>query len=58
MSRPKPLLQEVQERRGVVGGVAVEVDDDVLCVVDYWQHQAAPGRTVGVTETKDVTFSG
>ena len=42
----------------MVGGVAVEVDDDVLCVVDYWQHQAAPGRTVGVTETKDVTFSG
>jgi nicotinamidase-related amidase len=24
----------------------------------YWQHQAAPGRTAGVTETKDVTFSG
>jgi len=24
----------------------------------YWQHQAAPGRTAGVTPTKDVTFSG
>jgi isochorismate hydrolase len=24
----------------------------------YWQYQAAPGRTAGVTETKDVTFSG
>ena len=24
----------------------------------YWQEQAAPGRTAGVTETKDVTFSG
>jgi nicotinamidase-related amidase len=23
----------------------------------YWQYQAAPGRTAGVTETKDVTFS-
>jgi nicotinamidase-related amidase len=22
----------------------------------YWQHQAAPGRTAGVTDTKDVTF--
>ena len=22
----------------------------------YWQEQAAPGRTAGVTETKDVTF--
>ncbi|UVJ38940.1 cysteine hydrolase family protein [Arthrobacter sp. CJ23] len=22
----------------------------------YWQNQAAPGRTAGVTETKDVTF--
>jgi nicotinamidase-related amidase len=22
----------------------------------YWQYQAAPGRTAGVTETKDVTF--
>jgi nicotinamidase-related amidase len=24
----------------------------------YWQYQAAPGRMAGVTETKDVTFSG
>lgn len=24
----------------------------------YWQDEAAPGRTAGVTETKDVTFSG
>jgi nicotinamidase-related amidase len=24
----------------------------------YWQYQVAPGRTAGVTETKDVTFSG
>ena len=24
----------------------------------YWQYQAAPGRTAGVTETKNVTFSG
>jgi nicotinamidase-related amidase len=24
----------------------------------YWQEQAAPGRTAGVTETKDVSFSG
>jgi nicotinamidase-related amidase len=24
----------------------------------YWQYQAAPGRTAGVTETNDVTFSG
>ncbi len=24
----------------------------------YWQYEAAPGRTAGVTETKDVTFSG
>lgn len=24
----------------------------------YWQYQAAPGRTAGVTETKDLTFSG
>ena len=24
----------------------------------YWQFQAAPGRTAGVTETKGVTFSG
>ncbi len=23
----------------------------------YWQYQAAPGRTAGVVETKDVTFS-
>jgi len=23
----------------------------------YWQYQAAPGRTAGVTKTKDVTFS-
>jgi nicotinamidase-related amidase len=23
----------------------------------YWQYQAAPGRTAGVTETKDLTFS-
>jgi nicotinamidase-related amidase len=23
----------------------------------YWQYQEAPGRTAGVTETKDVTFS-
>lgn len=22
----------------------------------YWQYQSAPGRTAGVTETKDVTF--
>jgi hypothetical protein len=22
----------------------------------YWQYQAAPGRTAGVTETKDVAF--
>ncbi len=24
----------------------------------YWGEQAAPGRTAGVTETKDVTFTG
>jgi nicotinamidase-related amidase len=24
----------------------------------YWRYQTAPGRTAGVTETKDVTFSG
>lgn len=24
----------------------------------YWQYETAPGRTAGVTETKDVTFSG
>jgi nicotinamidase-related amidase len=24
----------------------------------YWQYQAAPGRTAGVTQTKDVTFGG
>jgi nicotinamidase-related amidase len=24
----------------------------------YWQYQDAPGRTAGVTETKDVTFTG
>ncbi len=24
----------------------------------YWQYQTAPGRTAGVMETKDVTFSG
>lgn len=24
----------------------------------YWQYQVAPGRTAGVTETKEVTFSG
>lgn len=24
----------------------------------YWQYQGAPGRTAGVVETKDVTFSG
>ena len=24
----------------------------------YWRYQAAPGRTAGVAETKDVTFSG
>jgi nicotinamidase-related amidase len=24
----------------------------------YWQYHTAPGRTAGVTETKDVTFSG
>ena len=24
----------------------------------YWEEQAAPGRTAGVTETKDVTFTG
>jgi len=24
----------------------------------YWQWQAAPGRTAGVTETKEVTFTG
>jgi nicotinamidase-related amidase len=24
----------------------------------YWQDHTAPGRTAGVTETKDVTFSG
>jgi nicotinamidase-related amidase len=24
----------------------------------YWQYEAAPGRTAGVTKTKDVTFSG
>jgi hypothetical protein len=23
----------------------------------YWQYQEAPGRTTGVTEAKDVTFS-
>jgi nicotinamidase-related amidase len=23
----------------------------------YWRHQTAPGRTAGVTETNDVTFS-
>ncbi len=24
----------------------------------YWQYQSAPGRTAGVTKTKDVTFGG
>jgi nicotinamidase-related amidase len=24
----------------------------------YWQYHKAPGRTAGVTETKDVTFNG
>jgi isochorismate hydrolase len=24
----------------------------------YWRYQAAPGRTAGVTKTKDVTFGG
>ena len=24
----------------------------------YWRHQDAPGRTAGVVETKDVSFSG
>lgn len=24
----------------------------------YWRYQTAPGRTAGVTETQDVTFSG
>jgi nicotinamidase-related amidase len=24
----------------------------------YWQYQTAPGRTAGVTETKEVSFSG
>jgi len=24
----------------------------------YWQYQSAPGRTAGVTEMKDVTFTG
>jgi isochorismate hydrolase len=24
----------------------------------YWRDQTAPGRTAGVTETKDVSFSG
>ncbi len=24
----------------------------------YWQYQSAPGRTAGVTETKDVAFTG
>ncbi len=24
----------------------------------YWQYQAAPGRSAGVTQTKDVTFRG
>ena len=24
----------------------------------YWQHQSAPGRTAGVTQTEDVVFSG
>jgi nicotinamidase-related amidase len=24
----------------------------------YWRYQTAPGRTAGVTETKDVTFTG
>jgi nicotinamidase-related amidase len=24
----------------------------------YWQYHTAPGRTAGVTETKDVTYSG
>jgi len=24
----------------------------------YWQYHTAPGRTAGVTDTKDVTFSG
>jgi len=24
----------------------------------YWQYEAAPGRTAGVVETKDVTFGG
>jgi hypothetical protein len=23
----------------------------------YWQYHTAPGRTAGVTETKDVTFN-
>jgi nicotinamidase-related amidase len=24
----------------------------------YWQHQSAPGRTAGISETKDVSFTG
>jgi hypothetical protein len=24
----------------------------------YWRYQTAPGRTAGVTETKDVKFAG
>ena len=24
----------------------------------YWKYQDAPGRTAGVTETKDVSFAG
>ena len=33
--------------------------DEVIAHTNlYWRYQAGPGRTAGVTETKDVTFSG
>jgi len=32
--------------------------DEVIAHTNlYWQHQTAPGRTAGVAQTKDVTFS-
>jgi nicotinamidase-related amidase len=33
--------------------------DEVIAHTNlYWQYQAAPGRTAGVVEAKDVTFTG
>jgi nicotinamidase-related amidase len=36
---------------------APPVDQVIAHTNLYWQFQAAPGRTAGVVETKDVTFS-